>query len=461
MADEYNAQLKPGAWRGRCGAPEIIDDEDSLQRKIEQLVTLIRGARHVVVHTGAGISTAAGIADFRGPNGVWTKDLEEKRRRAAEARKRKRKSHGTRADDLDAGDNNDDDAATTTSNDSASQPTATVQEASAAAPSSDSPACSTSSGTQPSSPSAPVRFENAIPTKTHMALVALHRASILKLVVTQNIDNLHLASGLPHSALAELHGNIFREMCEQVRPLGLGYNLAQEILVLIKRGPALRSRQCGTDYFRDYSIPSVGFKYTGRVCEEPGCTGRLRDCTLDWDDALPPQALKLAEVPHHTRARQRHASLCSHMCVRVSQEHTRRADVCICMGSSLQVRPASSLPLLVRRVHKPSGKTEPGKLVLINLQKTHRDKDAHLLIHAYVDRVMELLMHGLGLEIPDPFRLPLVPRTPPEWRYPPFPILADLQSKSKKRSTSSRPGAAAPNTTTHANSNPAKRRKAR
>lgn len=145
----------------------------------------------------------------------------------------------------------------------------------------------------------------------------------------------------------------------------------------------------------------------------------------------------------------------------VSQEHTRRADVCICMGSSLQVRPASSLPLLVRRVHKPSGKTEPGKLVLINLQKTHRDKDAHLLIHAYVDRVMELLMHGLGLEIPDPFRLPLVPRTPPEWRYPPFPILADLQSKSKKRTTSSRPGAAAPNTTTHANSNPAKRRKAR
>ena len=318
MADEYNAQLKPGAWRGRCGAPEIIDDEDSLQRKIEQLVTLIRGARHVVVHTGAGISTAAGIADFRGPNGVWTKDLEEKRRRAAEARKRKRKSHGTRADD-----NNDDDAATTTSNDSASQPTPAVQQASAA-PSSDSPACSTSSGTQPSSPSAPVRFENAIPTKTHMALVALHRASILKLVVTQNIDNLHLASGLPHSALAELHGNIFREMCEQVRPLGLGYNLAQEILVLIKRGPALRSRQCGTDYFRDYSIPSVGFKYTGRVCEEPGCTGRLRDCTLDWDDALPPQALKLAEVPHHTRARQRHASSCSHMCacVRVTGAHS-------------------------------------------------------------------------------------------------------------------------------------------
>ena len=41
------------------------------QQEIETLAGLIRHARQILVFTGAGISTASGIPDYRGPQGVW------------------------------------------------------------------------------------------------------------------------------------------------------------------------------------------------------------------------------------------------------------------------------------------------------------------------------------------------------------------------------------------------------
>ena len=41
---------------------------------LEEIAAWLRAARSVVVLTGAGISTESGIPDFRGPQGVWTKD---------------------------------------------------------------------------------------------------------------------------------------------------------------------------------------------------------------------------------------------------------------------------------------------------------------------------------------------------------------------------------------------------
>src|SRR5437867_5771062 len=41
---------------------------------VERARSFISGARRVVVLTGAGISTDSGIPDFRGPQGVWTKN---------------------------------------------------------------------------------------------------------------------------------------------------------------------------------------------------------------------------------------------------------------------------------------------------------------------------------------------------------------------------------------------------
>src|SRR3989475_10678096 len=40
---------------------------------LTRLVALIRAARRILIFTGAGVSTASGIPDFRGPGGVWTR----------------------------------------------------------------------------------------------------------------------------------------------------------------------------------------------------------------------------------------------------------------------------------------------------------------------------------------------------------------------------------------------------
>jgi len=120
---------------------------------------------------------------------------------------------------------------------------------------------------------------------------------------------------------------------------------------------------CGTEYIRGFDIGGIGGKLTGRDC--PKCGSHLRDCLLDWDSQLPELDLARAE------------------------EHSLRADLAICLGTTLRVQPASEIPLMTR-----------GKLVVINLQRTTKDDVADLKINGRCDDVMLHLMSSLQLPIP-------------------------------------------------------------
>nr|XP_029116520.1 NAD-dependent protein deacetylase SRT1 isoform X3 [Elaeis guineensis] len=187
-------------------------------------------------------------------------------------------------------------------------------------------------------PEASLPFHRAMPSLTHMALVELERAGILKFVISQNVDSLHLRSGIPREKLAELHGNSFRELCPS----------------------------CGTEYLRDFEVETIGMKETSRRCADTKCGAKLKDTVLDWEDALPPKEMNLAE------------------------KHCRTADIVLCLGTSLQITPACNLPLKTIR----SG----GEIVIVNLQPTPKDKKASLVIHGLVDKVpCTSLIYGFRL----------------------------------------------------------------
>ena len=132
----------------------------SMDEALERARALLDAAHDVVVVTGAGISTDSGIPDFRGPEGLWTKDPgaemlssydvyvteTEVRRRAWRAR--------------------------------LTSPTWQAQ-----------------------------------PNAGHRALVALEDRGVLDTLITQNIDGLHTQAGTDPARLVEIHGNGREAIC--------------------------------------------------------------------------------------------------------------------------------------------------------------------------------------------------------------------------------------------------------
>nr|WKF43928.1 sirtuin-6-like protein [Dugesia japonica] len=205
-------------------------------------------------------------------------------------------------------------------------------------------------------PKSDITFDNAKPSITHMSLIALEAAGYLHFLVTQNVDGLHLRSGFPRNKMAILHGDMFVEECSI----------------------------CRTQYIRKTAVGTMGRKLTGNMCtrskQKGNCRGKLIDTILDWEDNLPDIDLDLA------------------------QTNSKKADLILCLGTSLQIEPAGSLPIinLKKRKTKPEN---PTQLVIVNLQPTKQDKYATLRIHHNVDYIMSQICSNLNISVPDPFTL--------------------------------------------------------
>jgi mono-ADP-ribosyltransferase sirtuin 6 len=106
---------------------------------------------------------------------------------------------------------------------------------------------------------------------------------------------------------------------------------------------------------------------TGRKCT--ACGGNLLDTIINFGEFLPEEPLKLA------------------------RSHAKRADLCIALGSSLSVPPASGIP-------ETCGKSKKSKLIICNLQETFMEGLADMHVWAESDVLMTRVMDRLGYTIP-------------------------------------------------------------
>ena len=243
---------------------------------LDRFAQMLEDAQRVVLFTGAGISTESGIPDFRSPGtGLWTKIKPIEFQDFVGSEDARQESWSRRF-------------------------------------------------------SAERTIENAVPNKGHEACARLIESGKATAVITQNIDNLHLESGIPAEQIIELHGNSTYAKCLQCE---LRYEMAD-----------LESQ----------------FEATGRVAPCSACGGIIKSATISFGQAMPVEEVRRAEAV------------------------TLECDLFVVIGSSLVVFPAADLPVL--------GKQIGAGLVIVNREPTPLDELADLVLHREIGPSMSYVV---------------------------------------------------------------------
>lgn len=176
---------------------------------------------------------------------------------------------------------------------------------------------------------------NAHPNPAHQALACFEQMGLLKAVITQNIDRLHQCAG--SRCVYELHGHLGEATCVQCFHVVAGEPIINKFLA-------------------DRAIPRC-----------PDCGGVLKPNVILYGEQLP------------------------YKIVQAAQDASNQTDLMIVVGSSLEVAPASDLPLRALR--------GGAKLVIINLSPTHLDARADVLIHQDAAVVLPAILRQVEVRL--------------------------------------------------------------
>ncbi len=169
-------------------------------------------------------------------------------------------------------------------------------------------------------------YRGAKPGKGHAALVALVRSGKARGVITQNIDNLHQASGLDADEVIELHGNGTYAAC-------LACGRRHEL-------HAIRPR----------------FEASGAAPQCDDCAGPVKSATISFGQTMPEQPMRRAI------------------------DWSREADLFLAIGSSLVVHPAAKLPMMAQDAG--------ARLAIVNAGATPLDHAANHVFRSDIGRLL-------------------------------------------------------------------------